>query len=255
MRRRRYLRLLRWAAFILLALVLAPVCALRRTLPAAEERRTLAGLHAIVAIDYDSLGVPTVRATNDHDLAFAEGYAHARDRRFQMELIRRNAAGRLSEVFGRRALPLDREKRRLGYAAVVDSAARLLTPAQREHLEAYAAGINAWDSHHPAPPEFLALGIPREPWRVQDCLLVLASMFDDLQLSGESETMVEVLDASLPSELVDFLLPESTPLDVTLDGLPAPPPPPTPSAARVNLRSGLAAREGSRPAELAARAP
>jgi penicillin amidase len=240
MRRRRYLRLLQLLALALLVVVLAPVWLVRRTLPADDERRRLPGLEAPVTIDYDSLGVPVIRAANDRDLDFAQGYAHARDRRFQMELIRRNAAGRLAEVFGPRALPLDREKRRLGYAAVVDSAARLMAPDLRAHLEAYARGVNAWDANHPAPPEFLVLAIPREPWRVQDCLLSLASMFDDLQFAGESETMMEVMDASLPRSLVDFLTPESTPLDVTFDGLAAPAAPATPIAKQINLRAGLA---------------
>src|SRR5580765_537500 len=242
MRRRRYLRLLQLAVVTLLALVLAPLWLIRRTLPGDDERRRLAGLESAVTIAYDSLGVPTIRAANELDLDFAQGYAHARDRRFQMELIRRNAAGGLAAVFGRRALPLDREKRRLGYAAVVDSAVGLLSDEQRRRLEAYAAGVNAWDAGHPAPPEFTVLGIPREPWRARDCLLALASMFDDLQYEGESETMMEVLDASLPRVLVDFLTPESTPLDVTFDGLAAPKPPPTPTATQFNLRAGLETR-------------
>ena len=242
MRRRRWLRFFALALLLLLVLLATPIVLIRRTLPPDDEQRRLPGLDGVVTIDYDALGVPTIHAGTDRDAAFAQGYVHARDRRFQIELIRRNAAGRLAEIFGPRALPADRHARRLGYAAVVDSAMTMLDSDRRARLEAYAAGINAWDAHHPAPPEFLVLGIPREPWRPRDCMLVLASMFDDLQFAGETERMVEVMDATLPRVLVDFLTPESTPFDVALDGQPAPKPPPSPTSAQFDLRSGAGAR-------------
>ena len=76
---------------------------------AASTRGTLAvpGLDAGVAILRDERGVPHVRAADDHDLYFAEGYAQGSDRLFQLDLTRRYAYGTLAEVLGRKALRYD----------------------------------------------------------------------------------------------------------------------------------------------------
>jgi penicillin amidase len=207
-----------------------------RTLPPDDERRSLAGLDGPVTIDYDDRGVPTIRAGTLHDLAFAQGWVHARDRRFQMALMRRSAAGRLAELFGARALPADREARLEGFGAIAESCFAHMGPERRARLQAYADGVNAWDRVHPAPPEFLAIGIPREPWRAQDYALVILSMFSDLQLGGDHERMVETMDATLPRALVDFLTPSSMPMDAPLDGRPFPPAPRLPTPAEFDTR-------------------
>jgi len=224
-------------ALLLLALLAAGVSiwALRRSLPPALETLAVRGLDGPVTIRWDAHGVPTIGATTVNDLAFGQGYAHARDRRFQMELIRRSTAGRLSEVFGALALEVDRENRAFGFRAMADTILPRLDPARRERYVAYAAGVNAWDSAHPAPPEFLALRIPLEPWRPEDFVFVLGSMFRDLQFEGENERMVATLDAALPRALVDFLTPDATPMDVVLGGGEDPAPPPLPAASVVDL--------------------
>ncbi len=234
-------------ALLLLAVLAAGLAAwaLRRSLPPARESLAVRGLEGPVTILYDSLGVPTIRGATVNDLAFGQGYAHARDRRFQMELIRRNAAGRLAELFGPVALAADREARTLGFGALADSLPPRLDPARRARFEAYAAGVNAWDATHPAPPEFLALGIPREPWRAEDFALVLASMFRDLQFEGENDRMVAAMDAALPRPLVDFLLPDATPMDVTPGGGAPPAAPATPGPHVLDLRVRRATREAA----------
>jgi penicillin amidase len=226
---RTLLKILGALLFLFVLVGLAAYASVRRSLPPDDERRALHGLDGEVTIEYDSLGVPTIRATTLNDLAFGQGYAHARDRRFQMELIRRSAAGRLAEVFGPRALAADREKRLLGFGAVADTAYATFDTVRKLRFEAYAAGVNAFDSTHAPAVEFLALGIPRTKWRPQDAALVIASMFYDLQYDGNAETMVEQLDESLPGELVTFLTPERCPDEVLLaDRTPyvAPPLPP-----------------------------
>jgi penicillin G amidase len=215
-----------------------------RTLPSEAETRAVHGLEARASISYDTLGVPVITAASINDLAFAQGYAHARDRRFQMELFRRAGTGRLAEIFGAAALGADRHARILGFAHVADSSFALMPAARRARLEAYAAGVNAFDRSHPRPPEFLTLGIPLEPWRPADNALVTLLLFDDLQFDGSSERAVEVMDAALPPALVRFLLPESTPGDVALDRAAAPSAPPTPPATVVDLRRGSATSVG-----------
>lgn len=226
-----------FALLMLVALaVLIAVGLMFRSVPPRGESREVAGLEQPATIELDSSGVPVLRARSLADLSFLSGWAHARDRRFQMELQRRSAAGRLSEVVGRVALPADRRMRTFGFAAVAESAAARLDPARHALYEAYAAGVNAWDRAHPAPPECSLLKLKLEPWRVEDCLLTVLVMFEELNDAGGSEQMVERMDATLPPALVAFLLPDSTPSDVPLAGARAPAPPPIPDETLVDLR-------------------
>src|ERR1051326_3863191 len=87
---------------------------LRSSLPQVEGRITVEGLHATVTIARDADGVPLVTAGNDEDAVFGLGFAHAQDRLFQMELMRRHGAGRLSEIFGEQTVGTDRLMRVLG---------------------------------------------------------------------------------------------------------------------------------------------
>src|SRR5258708_26006681 len=104
-----------------------------------------------------------------------------------------------------------------------------MTPAHLAILEAYAAGVNAFDRAHRAPPEWALVGGRPEPWRPADAMLVLAVMFDDLTWDeAEEERYTERMDRSLPPALVAFLHPHATPLDVPPARSPRPPPRPPP---------------------------
>src|SRR5207247_9755328 len=132
------------------------VLSLRSSLARPDETPVLpagapAGRGAAIAIDDDGSGVPTVQAEDELGLAFGQGWAHARDRRFQMELYRRTAQGRLAEWFGALALPYDRHFRLFGFEAVAESAVARMPAASRAELSAYAAGVNAFDAAHRAP--------------------------------------------------------------------------------------------------------
>jgi len=142
------------------------------SLPARDGELALAGLAAPVAITLDTRGIPHIEAQSEADAWAALGFLHARDRMFQMELMRRGARGQSAAVAGAAALRLDRFMRllRLEERAVADLAA--LDPETRAMLEAYARGVNAWIAARGrfAAPEFIALGAP-EPWRPVDSLL------------------------------------------------------------------------------------
>jgi penicillin amidase len=130
-----------------------------------------------VDIGFDADGIPRIRAATEQDAAAALGFVHARDRMFQMELMRRAASGRLSEIAGPVTLPIDRTMRTLGLRnrAVADLA--VLPPETRDLLDAYARGVNAWIALRGrfAAPEFLVLGAP-EPWQPVDTLLWAKTM-------------------------------------------------------------------------------
>ncbi|PZP21748.1 penicillin acylase family protein [Pseudomonas kuykendallii] len=142
--------------------------------PMRSGERHLAGLEKPVEIRYDDRGVPHIRAQTEADLYRTLGYAHAQDRLFQMELMRRLARGELAEIFGAKLVDTDRLFRtlRLGehaeaYAARVDRNGK-----PWKALEAYLAGVNQFQDSHPAPLEFDLLGIRKRPFTAADTFAI-----------------------------------------------------------------------------------
>jgi penicillin amidase len=140
---------------------------------AVEPAGTLGGLplRAPVRVARDARGIPHVRAQNEHDLYFAEGYLQGTDRLFQLDLYRRLVAGRLSEIFGAAALDNDLAARTYDVKGLIAEQERALSPDERVLLQAFSAGINAAIRTRPLPPEFRALGYRPEPWSSTDSLL------------------------------------------------------------------------------------
>src|SRR5512143_2187274 len=105
-------RILRWIGGLFIVFLLSAMAGgylyIRSTLPEYDGIVQTTGLHAEVQIVRDSYGMPHVFAADDEDAAFGVGYATAQDRLFQMEMIRRAIAGRLSEIFGDSLLKVDR---------------------------------------------------------------------------------------------------------------------------------------------------
>ncbi len=142
----------------------------------------LAGLSAEVQVRWDAWGVPHVLATSDLDAVAALGWLHANDRLFQLELGRRSCSGRLAEVLGKRALPLDRRQRLLRLHKVAEDLVAAGGEASHRWLEAYARGVDAWVAAHRGdlPPEMRLLGIEPEPWKPADSLCFVVLMAQDL---------------------------------------------------------------------------
>ena len=165
------------------------------SLPAQDQRLRVAGLSGPVRATLDEDGIPRIRAASARDAAAALGFLHARDRMFQMELGRRAASGRLSEVAGPLTLRLDRTMRVLSLRRRAEADLAGLQPDTRALLDAYAAGVNAWIAGRGrfAAPEFIMLGAP-EPWTPVDSLLWGKTM--GLYLSGNWRT--EMARAALP---------------------------------------------------------
>ena len=157
---------------MLLLAAIAIVLLLNRAQPAASGTFPLPGLSAPVTITFDPHGIPFIRAASDTDAAEALGYLHARDRLFEMELMRRAASGTLAEILGPLALENDEEMRRLGLRQSAQNDIADLSPAARAMLQSYADGVNAYIAERGrfAAPEFLLLG-PPAPWRITDSLL------------------------------------------------------------------------------------
>ncbi len=188
----------------------------RRQLP-DDATAPLAGLKGEVTVAVDGRGVPTLKAADLFDAFRVQGFETARERMFQMELMRRSAEGRLSELVGAGALPLDRIHRTYGFRQVAEAAVPRLPAEERQALEAYAAGVNAWLASRPGRwgLEFQMLGLKPEPWTPAHSLEVLLLMHEDLSTSWKSEVQAEALK-DLPEATRKFLMPSIAEGDLPL---------------------------------------
>ena len=185
---RRLARRLAYTALALVVLLLLGVAGgyafAQRSLPQVSGELTLPGLRAPVTVYRDKWGVPHIVAENEHDLYMAQGYVVAQDRLFQMDLTRRAAAGRLSEVIGPSQLDTDKFFRALNLRRAAEASVQSYGPWATELLEAYAAGVNAFIAEATAgnrlPVEFTLLGYVPEPWSPVDSAIIGKIMAYDL---------------------------------------------------------------------------
>ncbi len=215
----------------------------RASLPHLEGTETVAGLAAPVTIERDALGVPTIRGGSRVDIARATGWLHGQERFFQMDLLRRVAAGELAEMFGQRALPRDRAARMHGFRGIAAKVVASMSAADRALLDAYVAGVNTGLGALGARPfEYLVLRDEPVLWRPEDTILVVYAMTMDLQHEDASyERTLMTLRDKLGHEALAFFAPVVTPTDAALDGSTAPLAP-IPSAKLIDLRAKKAAQ-------------
>ncbi len=221
-------------AAVLLFSLSANVPLRARQAPAPEQRSLqLEGLRERVVITRDERGIPYIKANSDEDLYFAQGYATATDRLWQMDLLRRTARGELSEIFGKTTLEEDKRRRTLGFARVAEAEAAAASPQSRALLDAYARGVNAYITSLDAkslPPEFQILQYRPRPWTPADSLIVVKLFYESLSTTWRLDIMREAL-AGLPPAKLATLLPEVSPLDVLVVGTDRKAPVPTNASA------------------------
>ncbi len=191
-----------------------------KSLPQVDGAAMVAGLAGPVTAERDALGVPTVRAGSRTDVARALGWLHAQDRFFQMDLMRRSAAGELAELFGPRAVPRDRAVRLHGFRQLARTVATRLAANERAVLEAYVAGVNVGLAALAERPfEYLVLREQPLPWLAEDTILVIYALTLDLQDGeGRHEHSLMTLRDQLGLEALAFFAPTITPDDAALDG-------------------------------------
>ena len=143
-----------------------------RAMPQTAGTLQVAGLDAAVTVDRDAAGFAHITATTARDLFVAQGYVHAQERMWQMEVWRRISAGRLSELFGASSLEQDRFIRTLGWRQAAERDLAALSAETRAILDAYVAGVNAWlDANRGnLGLSFVITGANPEPWTVLDTL-------------------------------------------------------------------------------------
>ncbi len=151
--------------------------ALSVSAPAAQARTVLDGLHRPVFLIRDASGIPHIFAADRHDLFYVQGWVHAQDRLFQMDLFRRQVAGTLAEVLGAAALERDVISRTLGLGPAAQRSLDAHPQSVRDDLQAYSEGVNAYIDRAEAdatlPPEYGALALSSVArWKPLDSELV-----------------------------------------------------------------------------------
>ena len=214
------LRKPRWLLFAAIVVVLALVglagvsaATVRRSYPQIDGEISLPGLNGPVEVLRDGLGVAHVYADNADDLFEAQGYVHAQDRFFEMDVRRHITAGRLSELFGPSQVETDTFIRTLGWRRVAEQELQLLSASTRRYLDAYADGVNAYlQSHSPADIslEYSLLGLQGldyspEPWTAVDSLAWVKAMAWDLGANMDREVETSLMLARVgPDQTADL---------------------------------------------------
>lgn len=201
------LRLLLIVLALLLVAAIAAGWQLRGSLATLDGARVMTGLSDIVSIERDALGTVTVDAGNEFDAMRALGFAHAQERYFEMDLLRRSAAGELAELFGAPALDLDKARRMHRLRARAVAMTQDLTTHQHLLLSAYVEGVNAGLAGLRARPwPYLLLRQTPAPWRIEDSALVVFAMFFDLNDSRNRRELERwQMRQGLPEALFDLL--------------------------------------------------
>jgi penicillin G amidase len=210
---------------VALLIVLAAVggwLALRGSLPKYDGRIESPSLSAAVDVERDALGTVTVRAQNRRDVSFALGYVHAQERFFEMDLLRRRAAGELAELFGDGALPIDRAARAHRMRARAEAAVATLPDGDRDTLAAYRDGVNAGlASLSVRPFPYLLTRTTPAPWRVEDTALVVAAMsFTLTDAENKRELAFAKMKSALAPSAYAFLTASGGSWDAPLAGSP-----------------------------------
>lgn len=226
--RRRVLRRILAALLILLAILALAVVAgglwfrgrMKASLPRLDGETALAGLSAPVEVERDDLGVPTLRGANRLDLVRALGFLHGQERFFQMDLLRRQAAGELGEIIGPAVLRADGRNRVHRFRDRARRMAAAASPEEKAVLAVYAEGVNAGlASLGEKPFEYLALRVDPAPWRPEDSILAILAMFIELHdEDGSNEGDLGFLHDTLPRPMFELLAPVGTEWDAPIVG-------------------------------------
>ncbi len=212
----------RWLTRIILALFAFSLLAVfivyylaARSLPDYDASHQMSGLTAKVEIVRDNAGVPHIFGSNDTDVFFALGVAHAQDRLWQMTMLRRTAQGRLSELFGGQTLPIDKIMRRLDIYNLSLKSVSSQSPKTLNALNAYAKGVNAWLTEinkgalGRGAPEFFLFSNRIAPWQPADSIAIVKLMALQMSAHLEEEVLRAQVSLVLQDERLHDILPDA----------------------------------------------
>ncbi|WP_344773900.1 penicillin acylase family protein [Nocardioides panacisoli] len=202
-------------ALVLVVVLIAGAVVVRRSWPQTSGALDVPGLDSDVEVVRDDHGIPQIYASTTHDLMLAEGYVHAQERFFEMDVRRHATAGRLAELFGEDALPTDLVTRTLGWRRVAERELTMLQPSTRALLDAYADGVNAYldgRSLSQISLEYSILDLSGldyhpEKWTAVDSLAWLKAMAWDLRGNLDEEIGRALSAAAVGKERAGQLYP------------------------------------------------
>jgi len=205
-------------ALVMLIVVVAVIgfVYLQAQKPSYSGEVRLKGLQEEVEILYDDYGVPHIYAQQAEDAYFALGYAHAQDRLFQMEMLRRAASGRLAEVLGPDLLKVDKLFRTLGINQFAKAHAQKFlstdTAAFQRAALAYQKGVNEYIRTGKTPIEFTLIGIPKTEFQPEDIYNAIGFMSFGFAEGLRTDPVLQKIKTELGNTyLQDFAI--STPGD------------------------------------------
>jgi len=174
---------------------------LAKSLPQIDGTIELRRLLEPVDVYRDEHGIPHIYAQNRSDLMFAVGFLSAQDRLWQMDMTRRAATGRLSEIFGERVIEADLLVRTVGFEHIAKKQLKKHSPEDLVALEAFSDGVNSCiNSMKALPPEFRLLKYRPDPWQPSDSLAISRLLAWQLSMNFRSELVLAKLAARLGAE-------------------------------------------------------
>jgi penicillin amidase len=187
----------------------------RASFPQTSGELEVSGLQGDVDVVRDELGIPNIYADSLEDLFFAQGFVHAQDRFWEMDVRRHITAGRLSEMFGAGQVPTDTFLRTLGWRRIAEQEVELLSERSKLILDAYARGVNAYLADRSGAElslEYAVLSLQNpdyepEPWQPADSVAWLKALAWDLRGNMEDEIYRAVMSASMGVEATEQLFP------------------------------------------------
>ncbi|RMH00523.1 MAG: hypothetical protein D6706_03790, partial [Chloroflexi bacterium] len=204
-------------AVLVIALAIFVIVTIRRPFPQTDGSLTVNGLQEPVEIIRDEYGVAHIYAQNEHDLFFAQGYAHAQDRFWQMEFWRHIGQGRISEIVGEAGVESDKFIRTMGWNRLAENSLTYYeenAPEFMAILEAYSAGVNAYIEEHrdELSVNLTILAMVNEPWEIEpweplDTISWGVVMSDDLSGNWRGELRRARLIKALGEATVESLMP------------------------------------------------
>ena len=221
---RRIARIGKWLLFAVVALIVLALAYLAWVLhaskPQLEGTVTAAELSATVTVARDAQGVPVITGATRRDVGFALGYLHGQERFFQMDTLRRLAAGELAALVGGAALDPDKRIRVHRFRARARAIVAAMPAEERALLEAYSAGVNRGiGALGAAPFEYALLRGKPAPWTPEDSILAVYAMYINLQpVTPRLELDRALAEKRGGRALADLMYPVGSELDAPLDG-------------------------------------
>jgi penicillin amidase len=221
----------------------------RRSLPGLDGSVSVAGLRDGVIVDRDQWGRPWIRAKSAEDLVMAQGYVMAQDRLWQMDLLRRAAAGELAEIFGTVALEFDKENRTLGMREAAERAAADSNAEIRALLDSYARGVNRYIEGRgdKLPIEFTLLGYQPREWTPADTYQISLYMYKTLTSTWKSKLNRQWITERVGADRARDMFVIDSPLDHYIVGGAAGGPPHSPAPEHAKLGVHVSAVSGNAP--------